>query len=82
MSTPGYATYDPLKNQLQILRPGETITRFIACTNFNPRVDKVHGVQINGDEIWLVVGPLNNPRPNRKFLYRFSSLIGGASQFL
>jgi len=58
------------------------MTRYIPCTNLNPAAMKVHGVQIQGDEIWVLVGPLVNPRPNRKIVYRFTSLSGGASSSL
>ncbi len=79
MASTGYAIYDENKNQLEITRPGENTTRYIRCTNLNPSAVKVHGVQVSGDEIWVLVGPHSNPRPNRKFIYRFSSLSGGSS---
>ena len=56
--------------------------RYIPCTNLRPQSDKVHGVQVNGDDIWVLIGPMTNPRPNRKILYRFSSLSGGSSRSL
>ncbi len=74
--------YDPAENLLEVIRPGENSKRYIPCTNLRPQSDKVHGIQVNGDEIWVLVGPLTNPRPNRKFLYRFSSLSGGSSRSL
>jgi hypothetical protein len=82
MSSTGYASYDPAKNQLEVIRPGENMTRTIRCTNLDPAAMKVHGVQVNGDEIWVLVGPHTNPRPNRKIVYHFSSLSGGASSAL
>ncbi len=75
----GYAVYDSQKNQLQVVRPNETTKRYINCTNFRPNQDQVFGVEVHGDEIWLLVGPLSNQRPNRKIIYRFSSLSGGGS---
>jgi hypothetical protein len=39
-------------------------------------------VQVEGDRIWVLVGPHSNPRPNRKILYLFSSLSGGGSRSL
>lgn len=75
----GYAHYDARHNRLEVIRPGETIARHIPCLNLRPQIDKVHGVQIDGDEIQVFVGPHTNPRPNRKLIYRFSSLRGGAS---
>lgn len=75
----GYATYDPQKNQLQIVRSNESLKRYILCTNFRPNQEQVFGVEVHGDEIWLLVGPLNNQRPNRKYIYRFSTLSGGGS---
>lgn len=79
MSSSGYATYDAANNRLEVVRPSENMTRNIRCTNLNPAAMKVHGVQVNGDEIWVLAGPHSNPRPNRKFINRFSSLSGGAS---
>ena len=80
MPSSGYAIYDPAGNRLEVIRPGESMKRYIPCTNIRPPHDKVHGVQIDGDDIWVFVGPSTNPRPNRKFLYRFSSLSGGSSR--
>jgi hypothetical protein len=79
MITDGYATYNESTNSLEVTRPGENMTRRISCTNLNPATERVHGIQIHGDEIWILVGPHTNPRPNRKYIYRFSSLSGGAS---
>jgi hypothetical protein len=78
----GYAQYDADRNRLEVIRPGENMTRYIPCINLRPNADKVHGVQISGDEIWVFTGPLTNPRPNKKFIYRFSSLSGGSSKML
>ena len=82
MPSTGYALYDLAGNRLEVIRPGENSKRYIPCTNLRPQSDKVHGVQVDGDEIWVLVGPLTNPRPNRKILYRFSSLSGGSSRSL
>lgn len=82
MPSSGYAMYDPAGNRLEVIRPGESSKRYIPCTNIRPPHDKVHGVQVDGDDIWVLVGPSSNPRPNRKFLYRFSSLSGGSSRSL
>ena len=77
----GIARYDERNNKLIVIRKGENIERLIPCTNFNPKGgDKYFGVEINGDEIYLLVGPKNNPRPNKKFIYKFSSLTGGGSK--
>jgi hypothetical protein len=80
MSSSGYAIYNEDRNVLEVTRPGENMKRTIHCTNLNPASMRVHGVQINGDEIWVLVGPHSNPRPNRKIIYKFSSLSGGGSQ--
>ena len=77
MASMGHAIYDETRNRLEVVRPGENGTRYISCTNLNPKSDRVFGVQINGDDIWVMVGPHQNPRPNRKIGYRFSSLSGG-----
>lgn len=82
MPSSGYAMYDASGNRLEVIRPGENSKRHIPCTNIRPPHDKVHGVQVDGDDIWVLVGPSSNPRPNRKFLYRFSSLSGGSSRSL
>jgi hypothetical protein len=82
MTSAGYAIYKEDRNELEVIRPGENMKRTIHCTNLNPASVKVHGVQIQGDEIWVLVGPNSNPRPNRKFIYRFSSLAGGANQMI
>jgi hypothetical protein len=80
MPSAGYAIYKEDRIELEVIRPGENMKRTIHCTNLNPASVKVHGVQVQGDEIWVLVGPNANPRPNRKYIYRFSSLTGGASQ--
>ncbi len=82
MPSQGYAMYDPANNRLEILRPGENCTRYISCTNLNTNSDKVFGLHIDGDEIWVQVGPLQNQRPNREIGYRFSSLTGGHGRSL
>ena len=82
MASTGYAIYDPDQNRLEVVRPGENSTRYIRCTNLNPKSDHVFGVQIEGDEIWVLVGPTQNHRPNRKSGYRFSSLSGGHSRMI
>jgi hypothetical protein len=78
----GYALYEPDTNRLRVIRPGENCIRYINCMNLNPRQEKVFGVQIDGDEIWILVGPQQNQRPNRKIGYRFSSLNGGYGRLL
>lgn len=82
MGSVGYAIYDPNQNRLEVVRPGENNTRYIPCTNLNPNSDRVFGVQIEGDEIWVLVGPKQNQRPNRKIGYRMSSLNGGYGRML
>jgi hypothetical protein len=82
MTSVGYAIYDPDQNRLKVVRPSENSTRYIRCTNLNPKSDHVFGVQIEGDEIWVLVGPKQNQRPNRKIGYRFSSLSGGYSRMI
>jgi hypothetical protein len=82
MGKTGYARYDERSNSLIVVRPGENSERKIRCTNLNPRAVKVFGVQIEGDEIWVLTGPKSNSRPNRKYIYKFSSLSGGSSRGL
>lgn len=82
MGSASYALYDPINNRLEVTRKGESMKRYIPCTYIRPPHDKVHGIQVDGDDIWVLVGPSLNPRPNRKFLYRFSSLSGGSSRSL
>ena len=82
MNSQGYAKYDEAKNQLEVIRPGENSLRTIRCNNIDPSSLKVHGVQINGDEIWILTSPKTNSRPNRKTIYYFSSLSGGSSSGL
>lgn len=82
MGSAGYARYIDGENVLEVVRPGENTTRKIRCTNLNPSANRVFGVEIHGNEIWVVVGPLSNQRPNRKYVYLFSSLSGGASSSL
>lgn len=75
------ARYDQSKNRLIVMRKGENIERYIPCNNFNPNGgDKFFGVEVNGDEIYLLVGPKTNSRPNKKIIYKFSSLSGGSSK--
>ncbi|MDO8314568.1 MAG: hypothetical protein Q7T00_04915 [Rugosibacter sp.] len=82
MTSEGYAIYLENKNQLEVVRPGENTPRYIHCTNLSTTAMKVHGVQIHGDEIWVLVGPHSNPRPDRKMIYRFSSLASAGSTSL
>lgn len=79
MSKAGYARYIESSNELEVIRSGENSTRRIRCTNLNPSRDYVQGVEVHGDEIWVLTNTNKNNRPNRKFVYRFSSLSGGAS---
>lgn len=68
--------YDPGLNRLGGVGPGENSTRYISCINLHPKNDRVFGVQIDGDEIWVPVGPHQNQRRNRKIGCLFSSLTG------
>jgi hypothetical protein len=76
----GIARYDEKTNTLFVIRPNEKGERKIKCRNLNPRAVKVFGVQVKGDEIWVLTGPKTNSRPNRKYIYKFSSLSGGSSR--
>ena len=78
----GLALYDHANNRLEVTRKGESMKRYVSCANIRPPHDKVHGLQVDGDDIWVLVGPSTNSRPNHKFLYRFSSLSGGSSRCL
>jgi hypothetical protein len=80
MMITGMALYDQVNNRLEVTRKGEPLKRYIPCTNIRPPHDKVHGIQVDGDDIWVLVGSSTSPKPNRKFLYRFSSLSGGSSR--
>lgn len=77
MISKGHAVYDLSQNRLEVVRSGENIIRYIKCVNLNPKSVRVFGVQIDGDDIWVLVGPHSNQRANRKIGYRFSSLRGG-----
>ena len=77
MTSIGHAIYDETRNRLEVVRPCENSTRYIICTNLNPKSIRVFGVQIDGDDIWVLIGSHQNARPNRKIGYRFSSLSGG-----
>ena len=79
MKSDGLAIYLENSNELEVIRPGESQKRRIRCTNLNPRDSHVFGVQVNGDEIWVLTGSKQSSRPNRKYIYRFSSLSGGSS---
>lgn len=78
----GLATYDRASNSLDVVRPGESFTRRIPCYNIYPQNERVFGIQVAGDDIWVLVGPKNNPRPDRRVCYQFSTLSGGSSQYL
>jgi hypothetical protein len=82
MANEGYAWYDPSSNSLEVVRPGENSRRRIPCTNLKPSSNRVYGVRVHGDEIWVLVSPPKNSRPDRKFVYRFSNLSGGSSSSL
>ena len=82
MGKSGIARYDERSNSLFVIRDGENRERKIKCTNLNPKAVKVFGVQMEGDEIWVLTGPKTNSRPNRKYIYKFSSLSGGSSKGL
>ena len=59
----GLAIYDPHNNRLEITRKGESMKRYIPCTNIRPPHDKVHGIQVDGDDIWVWSDPA--PTPDR-----------------
>mgnify|MGYP003336659280 CR=1 FL=1 len=82
MSKSGIATYNKRTNELEVIREGESTKRKIKCTNLNPKSEKVHGVEIDGDEIYVLAGPNSNDRPNKKYKYSFRSLSGGGSNML
>ena len=82
MGKSGIARYDERSNSLFVIRDGESRERKIKCTNLNPKAVKVFGVQVEGNEIWVLTGPKTNSRPNRKYIYKFSSLSGGSSKGL
>ena len=77
----GIATYRMDCNCLEVIRPGENFTRRIDCYNIYPEHERIFGVQVDGDEIWVLVGPKNNPRPDRRVRYQFSTLCGGSSEY-
>lgn len=78
MQLQGTARYIQSGNELEVVRPGEVHSRRIRCINLDPNEVNVFGVQIEDDEIWVLAGPTNNQRPDRKYVYRFSSLTGGS----
>ena len=82
MAKGGIARYDECSNSLFVIRPGENSERKIRGTNVNPKSVKIFGVQVEGDEIWVLTGPKTNSRHNRKDIYKFSSLSGGSSRSL
>ena len=82
MAKQGFARYDEKSNTLFVIRPNENTERKIKCRNLNPKAVKVFGVQVEGDEIWVLTGPKTNSRPNRKYIYKFSTLSGGTSRGL
>jgi hypothetical protein len=77
MASISHAIYNETRNRLEVVRSEENTTRHIKCVNLDPKSSRVFGVQIDGDDIWVLVGPHQSPRPNRKIGYRFSSLSGG-----
>lgn len=77
MNEQGHAFYNGSNNTLEVIRPRENVTRYIRCANLDPDTEKVHGVEISGDEISVYVGPRNNPRPTHTRIYSFLSLNGG-----
>ena len=79
MKPSGTAVYDASRNELKVFRESDASNRTIRCTNLNPKKDLVKGVQVEGDEIWVLTNTNTYDRPNRKFIYNFKSLSGGAS---
>lgn len=77
MASIGHAIYDETRNSLEVVRFGESTTRYIKCVNLDSKSSRVFGVKIDGNDIWVWVGHHQNPCPNRKIGYRFSSLSGG-----
>ena len=82
MPKSGTAIYNQRTNELEVIREGESCTRKIKCLNLNPKSEKVHGVEVDGDDIYVLAGPNSNPRPNKKFKYSFRSLSGGSSRMI
>src|SRR5262245_55623116 len=79
MTKQGIARYDESRNELEVIRPGESSPRRIRCTNLDPRSKKVWGVEVHDDQIWVLASERGNQRPNRKYIYSFKSLGGGSS---
>ncbi len=79
MKIGGTAIYNVATNELEVFRASDSSNRTIICTNLNPSRDLVKGVQVVGDEIWVLTNTNKNDRPNRKFIYSFRSLSGGSS---
>lgn len=79
MKQGGTAVYDASRNELKVFRASDASNRTIRCTNLNPKRDLVKGVQIEGDEIWVLTNTNTYDRPNRKFIYSFKSLSGSSS---
>ena len=77
MAKDGLAIYTETSNELEVTRTGENQRRKIKCTNLDPKQVKVYGVEIHGDEICVLTSPNSNIKPNRKYIYKFSSLNGG-----
>jgi hypothetical protein len=82
MNLQGTARYIESANELEVVRPGEVHSRRIRCVNLDPNEVNVFGVRVEGDEIRVLAGPTNNQRPDRTYLYRFSSLTGGSRHSL
>lgn len=76
MAKVGIARYVAEDNELEVIRPNESSPRRIRCNNLNPRNNRVWGVEVHDDAIWVLVG---DRRPNRKYIYSFKGLSGGAS---
>ena len=76
----GVARYSETANELVIVRKGESVTRRIRCMNLDPRRDRVWGVEIHGDEIFVLVSPKSNSGPNKALVYSFKKLSGGGGR--
>jgi len=73
----GIARYDEARNELEVIRPNETTTRRIRCNGIDPRSKKVFGVEIHGDQIWVLLSSKSGSHPDEKRVYSFRSLSGG-----
>ena len=77
----GTAMYNEDTNELELVRKNEDFVRKIKCQS-SLKTETVHGVEIDGYDIFVLAGPNSSPKPNKKYKYSFRTLSTGGNRMI